>query len=663
MRVIFFLLVCTNISYSALAQKQRADAAADSIYALPAIEITAFRGWVNNEFAPARISKLDSTTIAASASHNLAELLDRTGGPFIRQYGTGLSTLTFRGTSSAQTLILLDGIPISDPQLGQIDLSILPTSLLEEVELLHGQSSASYGSQSIGGVINLKTLRSKAPFFFQTKVSAGAYGERNGQATAGINKGKAGGLVSVSYGSEKGDFPYLNQSLFPPQTSRREGADRNHFSAFGSLTINHQHAHTTVTGWFNDVERGLPGTASVTPKHERQWDRNGKIQAIHVLPVALGLLSLKGGVQKNSLRYQNPQLEIDQTGRTSASFLDIELSHIELPSLDIATGVSGSYYEANHPNLQGGASESRISWFTNAAWSNTRAGAFPALRIDAIIPGSGKRLAALSPSLGFNIKPLAASRFRLKGSVGRAFRAPTFNDRFWQPGGNPDLNSEQGWSYEAGAIYPGRHDRSVGKRPATATLEASVYLHHIRNQITWVPDDRNIWSPHNLGHTKTLGSEISARSSIDMSRRTRISGWIAYSFVDSRDISDQNLPTYDQPLRYVPRHVLKTLLGIEGQANRWRWNFDFIARRVSRRYVTTDGSQFLWPYFAADVNVRSSFQAKRGIIELGFFFENLTDEAFEIVKGYPTPPRSLRFQLSIQWSGRSSAVASVSSQK
>ena len=558
-----------------------------------------------------------------------------------------LATLSFRGTSSSQTLILLDGVPLYDPQLGQIDLSLLPTSLIEEAQVLHGQGSSLYGSQSLGGVVHLTSLQNSAPFFFRASGLTGPYGERIGKLTAGLSKKRIRALVSASHNVEQGNFPYVNPSLFPPQTSKREGADRMLTSVFGKASYHGTRSSTTFSAWFNDAARGLPGTATTTPKGERQWDQNSRLQASHVSSLPFGLVTINGALQRRSLRYINPQLNLDQTGRPLASTLEIDLSTSKQP-VALSAGLVGNFYRARHPNLDNNAHEIQVGGYIHGAISNKRSGFFPALRIDTFSPSSGNGLVALSPSAGFNFHPFLSVPLKLKTSIGRAFRAPTFNDRFWQPGGNPDLKAEHGWHYDAGIIL------YTTRTPVSSSIELTGFQNRINNQITWLPgylDNPDTWAPINIGITRTTGVEATSTTSLIISSQIEVSANLDYTLTDSRDITSPEASSYNQPLRYVPRHLFKSRLGITAQSNHFRWHLDAALRYTGRRYITTDGSQHLSQFTTADLSARITRRVGGAEYTAGLFLENAANASYEVIKGYPVPPRSLRIQLALQLTG------------
>ena len=69
-------------------------------------------------------------------------------------------------------------------------------------------------------------------------------------------------------------------------------------------------------------------------------------------------------------------------------------------------------------------------------------------------------VSTVNPRLGLNLRLLQGSTLHLKASAGRSFRVPTFNDRFWQPGGKPDLNPERGWTYDLGLRLEHRYGQA-----------------------------------------------------------------------------------------------------------------------------------------------------------------------------------------------------------
>jgi len=101
-------------------------------------------------------------------TYQLPDLLRPVPGTLVIQSGSPgtEADVSIRGSTPAQTLIMLDGVPVNEPTTGGFDISHVPTEGIDQVEILRGAGGALYGSQAIGGVINLFTQEGSGPFKF-----------------------------------------------------------------------------------------------------------------------------------------------------------------------------------------------------------------------------------------------------------------------------------------------------------------------------------------------------------------------------------------------------------------------------------------------------------------------------------------------------------------
>ena len=234
LRLLFLLLLLPTSVWAQGGADSSAASLPDTVLALPPVTVTAERR-ATAATASARVATLGREAIESTGAETVAGLLERRGGLHVKRYGAGgLATLALRGTSASQTLVLLDGHRIADPQLGQLDLSLLPTSLLEGAEVMHGAASAVHGTEGVGGAVDLQTLAPGQASRLVTSVGAGAYGERDGEVLASGSAGRLAGLALVTYGQEEGDFPYVNPALLPARTVRRRGAGRQRMALYAS---------------------------------------------------------------------------------------------------------------------------------------------------------------------------------------------------------------------------------------------------------------------------------------------------------------------------------------------------------------------------------------------------------------------------------------------
>ncbi len=611
------------------------------------ITVTASRLRIDVAAAPQRITILDRATIERTGARHIGELLAARAGLFIRQYGEGLSTVSLRGGSPSQTLVLLDGMRLADPQLGQLDLSLFPTYVLSAVEVMHGPGSALYGSDGIGGLVNLRPRRALDN---EVRISSevGAFGERRLGAGASYRGGAGGTLVAVEYAEAEGDFLYMNESLFPAREVRRRNADRRTRSLYGASFLNTGAHHVEGAVLFADAVRGLPGLATVNPSGERQWDEHLRVWMSDDVALRSGRLSVRGFVHRSLLRYKNPNLEIDDTGRTWSGAVEAERVVPVSSDWIINGGLSAGFAQADHPMLSEAASEMHGAAFTEAVGQIGTVALYPALRADAYGIGTEDRRLAMSPRLGANV-PVFDRRVHLKTGLGRAFRSPTFNERYWQPGGNPDLDPERAWSYEAGIHL--HSEAPTSGHAATATprrtpaIAGELTLLHARtlDQIVWSPKARGVWIPENVGETVTRGIEASG-SVVAMAGSMVIEGGATYSFTHSVDRSDAATRTFGRQLRYVPRHLLKGFAGV----SRGAFRIDANARWIGRRFVTADESQWLDPSLVVDLQAGMHRKLGSFRAELAVVLQNALDADYAVIQNYPMPPRHARVRLLIQ---------------
>ena len=639
--IVFFVL-------DAYGQVTGSVGSADTTVALPEIQINATRYRFEATDIPARVHTLDRSALEAAAARNLSEALDRTSSVHLRRYGTGLATASIRGASSSQSLILLDGMPLTDPQLGQVDLSLVPAALLESVAVMHGPGSSLFGANGVGGVINL-TSRSHDthPRYGVFQGIAGPFGERTIEALLGGRGRRIKGIVAGQYGEETGDFPYVHPSLLPQTTVRRVGADRAYWTLFGKVDRLSERAQTSIGVWLTRFERGLPGSTAFPPRDERQWDDFTRISAQHFMLLPQGSVMLRGNTQFSALRYKNPFLQIDDTGRTTSASGEILYSMALGSRAHTRIGLESALRRASHPSLSSRAKEVQVSGYVLTDISLNRVRVFPSVRLDRFDLPEKTHMAALSPALGINVNPAFLSSLYIKARVGKAFRSPTFNDRFWQPGGNPDLRPETSVGYEGGMVW---HPPAASGWLLFHT-EVTGYHQRVEDQISWMPTENGYWAPFNVDRVISKGLESSLRLEARLDKHAALRTEVFYTITDSRNRSDPEAESYNEQLRYTPKYGLKLITGASRRIGKAEIALEVFARRTGERAITTDGLSVLPAYWTGDVHFKTAWTSRGVQLSLRFLLENVFDQSYEVIKGYPVPPRLLRVQLGIRFPG------------
>ncbi len=589
---------------------------ADSILVLPHITVTASRLPDRLLHAPVHVTVLD-----ARRASTVSELLSRESALYIRQYSGGLSTMSQRGAGAAQTVVLLEGHRIASPQLGQLDLSLIPTLLLSTVEIASGAGSSVYGTDALAGVLNLRTA--PVPAGLSVRASSGSYGRRTGSIAAGVGARTISAQLAAEYVAADGDYPYLNTGFFPARSTPRRGADQMRSALYAAVRRTTTRAEFNTAAWINQAERGLPSIHASVPRRERQWDQHLRVWASGRWHMRRAEYRLSGLAQKASLRYANDQLRIDDTGHTFLSSIDAETRLALGRHWQITGGLSSGYGQARHPSLSDAAQQWHGAAFVTAAGKHSRLRLYPALRLDAY----ASRLIG-NPRLGLNMQ--LARRAHLKASAGRAFRMPTFNDRFWQPGGNPGLRPEHGWTYDLGIRLESVH----------AHAELSTFLSRITDQIMWQPTHDGYWSPRNLHRLQARGLEFEGAWHRSMTDALGAGARLTASYVNSREVLDD---TRTRAVRLLPQEQVKA--GFDLRAGPFL--LEVSARYTGARSVTTDGTSQLPAFVLLDAHAQFRHRVGQASSSLGFLVDNVLNTRYEYVTSSPMPPRELRLQLTI----------------
>ncbi len=588
------------------------------------VTVTAAREPVATRGAPVRVSVIGRRALDATAATSLADALQARAPLHVRRYGpSGLASVTIRGASASQALVLLDGQRLTDPALGQTDLSLLPAALLESVEVLSGPASGLYGSDAVGGVIAMHTPRSS-----RAVTEAGPWGARTVSGVASMASGRLRTTAAADWGEATDDYTFRDQSRIEQPRVARQGWGSRRAAGYLSVSAADGARRAGVSVWAADAERGLGGTEAVGA---RQWDRRVRVGATAARDLAGTRVQADGHVQRTSLRYAAPfpadrADAIDDTGRTTTAALDLRARR-EIAGGAWTASLSGGAGRALHPNLPDAATDRFAGLAVAGTQPLGRVTLFPAVRADLYAPSGGARRLALAPQLGLNAD---LGGVRLKASAARAFRMPTLNDRYWQPGGNPDLRPETAWSADLGAV--------VGT--AAGQAEATVFATTARDQIVWSPTAAGYWAPRNVARTRSLGLEASAQAV----RPVRLARWaglatagLVATVTEARDLDT------GQPLRYVPRWAVKAWGGLDLGAVR----IDLGARWTGARYTTASASLALPPHLVVDGQASVGRRLAALDVRLAVAAENLTGLQYEVIRSYPMPPRHARLRLTL----------------
>ncbi|HVB37100.1 MAG TPA: TonB-dependent receptor [Vicinamibacterales bacterium] len=390
---------------------------------------------------------------------------------------------SLRGAAFGQTLVLVDGLPINDPQSGHHNGDIpVPLDDIDRVEILYGPGSSLYGADAFGGTVNVITRRQGAADSVQ--FTAGAFGLAAGQAAVHADRGdlhqtfafsgtRASGFepdrdfqtLSVSSGTAIGRHTYLFVSHL-----------RKAFGAYGFYgpAPSREWTNQTLVSLDRQLFSGRAWQVDAATSYRTHGDRFLYDQTVPGFPM-------------NRHRTQEVQLQVKAQRAWS-------------PATRLTLGAAGGG-DWIHSNNLGTHRYGQGSLFAELQQRiGGRTMLYPGLRVDHYANFG----TSWSPSLA--VSSWVSRTVKLRASAGHAFRIPTFTELYYSDPssqGNPLLKPEGAWSGEAGVDWtPG----------ALWSASATVFGRRDHNVIDFIRRSaQEKWTAANLRDVATEGVQLSVR--------------------------------------------------------------------------------------------------------------------------------------------------------
>jgi len=242
-----------------------------------------------------------------------------------------------------------------------------------------------------------------------------------------------------------------------------------------------------------------------------------------------------------------------------------------------------------------------------------------------------------SPSLGFDYSFVETNERKLNAtaSISKSFKIPTFNDRFWHPGGNRDILPENGMNYELGSGF------KLKKGHGIYNFGVSFFLMNVDDWIQWVPSG-DFWSPENIKMVQSMGVEFNFKKACTL-RVLDLNWGINYSLTDVSDVDDFwsfNFSEREQ-IAYTPKHIVNIFTNIDYK----NWNFNFTGSYTGNRF--TESKDKLDGYILINTIIGKNFYVNDHIFSVNLNANNLFDKAYQNQAYYAMPGRN--FSLSLKY--------------
>jgi iron complex outermembrane receptor protein len=425
--------------------------------------------------------------IEALPVHSVADVLRLASSIDVRARGErGVQTdFALRGATFGQMLMLVDGVRLNDAQSGHHNGDIpVPLDLVERIEILYGPGSSLFGADAVGGTVNIVTRRDSSE---AGAIEGGSHGLIAGRGQADLTRGDVRESLGVSFDHSDG-FMYDRDYKTAIVRSRTSIGNRS------GLSVSYLWKEFGANNFYggNAPSREWTNQTLVAFDH-----RFGEVGGWNID----GQASYRTHGDRFVFNQTNPALS-DNRHRTHAMLASASGSRPVADLGSLTVGLEGGGDWIRSTNL-GDHETARISGY--GEWRQQ----VSAVQLEGLLRVDHYDEFGTSWNPSFGAGWWATSSIRFRGSVARAFRVPTFTERYYSDPANlarDDVGPEKAWAEEAGA------DILMGRG---WLLQTSVFARQDDDIIDWLrATTAERWQTYNVRDVSTLGFEVGVQKSL-----------------------------------------------------------------------------------------------------------------------------------------------------
>ncbi len=557
-----------------------------------------------------------SDSILKSNNLSLGNLLQNQLNLYFKQNGNAMvSSISLRGTNASQTGVYWNGIAINSSLNGQTDFNTLSASSFDEVEIRRGGASVLLGSGAIGGAINLSdqvTFLNKKEANLQ--LILGSYQTYITQLQAVVSNHDFFAKVTLGGTKSENDYPYFDSDL---KNENGQFKNYNINGVFG-YQINKKNSLTYFTSFVdNDRNTSRTLTALSNAKLENTNSRNlfdWKYLGNRFTS------SLKLAYLTEKFIYFFDKDESNSSIGKSNNFISkYDFTYFLNNNIFFNVGIEYKNERGEGSNIP----KQDQNIFNNYILFHHQP--IAKLNYNLSIRKGYSSVFEIPFIYAVDAKYDLSKNIAIKTAFSTNYRTPTFNDLYWEPGGNPDLKSEKSKSAEIGLSFNNHWLK----------FHTTSYYIKSKDLIQWRPVSSTLWQPQNVQDVSNYGFELSAAAEKKFNQHI-IGLKIQYDYTKSEDES------INKQLIYVPFHKANSILNYRFN----KWNFVYNLQYTGKVYTTTSNTQSIDAYLLSNIDIGRSFLKNK--MQVAFKINNLFDESYQSVAYRPMPNRNYTLQINLK---------------
>ncbi|SHM50215.1 TonB-dependent receptor plug domain-containing protein [Chryseobacterium polytrichastri] len=554
-------------------------------------------------------------------STNLSELLRFQSPMYIKENGRGaVSSPSFRGTTAQQTAFVWNGININSNFLGQGDVNNISYWGFDQIDVKAGGGSVIYGSGAIGGSIHLNNdMGFNRGFHTSLFSEVASFNTYNNFAKASYSNDKFSFKASGHQTKSENNYEVEEAKNYINRNGKYSNTNFN-FAAAYKIAPHHQ------ISWISEFYNGSQHypiffESQDKTKYETQnirslisWDWNK----------ANFSNSFKAAYTEENFQYFGNIDKSKTSGGTGKNYiLKNDFNYFILPKLNFNLI---SEFQVNKGEGYGSGID-HVSRNIGSVSGLIRYFATKDIRFEAGVKKDFIQNINSPLLFSFSGKWDATNWYNLNLSISKNFRFPSFNDLYWQPGGNINLKPETSYQFEL------RNQFKI----ADVKLSVTPYYMSIHDMIQWLPTSLGYYSPVNTYKVESYGIESQIEYEKKYGTHTLRSS-VGYSYTKSTNLETQ------KQLMYVPLH--KVFGNIDYQYDFLRVYVQGMFNGLTYTDTNEKRSDALDPYFVMNSGVSATLLKNYTI---GFKVNNIFNQIYYTTAFYPLPKRNYSVNLNINF--------------
>ena len=562
----------------------------------------------------------------------IADALQNQSALFIKQYGVGsLATASMRGLGGQHTAVLWNGFNLQSCMNSIIDFNLLPSFLIDNAAVETGANTAICGNGALAGTVylNNKPLVKNSVF---SEIKTGSFDNQSLGLGFAYGKKKVFTQTRLLYRQADNNFEYKNIFKInnPTELQTNNKLEQKGLLQEIQFIMNKQHSFFGKA-WILETSRQLPLPMGVVNNaNEKQYDFAQRFIIKHENNISKQIVNTnKIAFFDEELNYYNNYYPVAYSqSKTVIAECDIKI-FTSKKSFFYAQ-INNTFTKAKTDGYSNWPERNLFSILLKYQWQLKEKLKLSAASRKQLVDNN---LAPLAPDFGLDY--LMLNWLTFKGNISASYRVPSFNDYYWNIGGNENLKPERGFKQEI----------SIETKIKKSKLSSTFFNNEVNNWILWQPNQTSgIWTATNAKQVNSKGVEIA----IDLNQKYRQHSLqinSRYQYVKSTntktDIELQR--SLNKQLIYVPFHTAFVSLNYHFK----NLLVDIGNQYTGSRYTTTDNDKNYKLLGFNLINTGISYLLKYKQINSVFNFKinNVLNKNYQIIENRPMPLRNYQITL------------------